>query len=176
MPRLFIAIPVPESVGASWLGRMRELPRAIRRVPPAQLHLTLHFLGEVALEPARAALAGLVTPPIRLRPTAPGVFGRHGGKAVLWMGIEPVPALMALQASVGERLRANGIATERREFRPHVTLARGRVRRGDPAVEAWLSAGANGAGEGFEAGRVVLYSSVLGAGGASYRVEDEFQV
>ena len=62
MPRrLFIAIDLPKPV--SWrLGRLLvQPPRGVRAVKPAQLHLTLHFLGDVEDESRTALHEALVT-------------------------------------------------------------------------------------------------------------------
>ncbi len=174
MPRLFIAIPVPESVGAAWLSMARDLPRSLRRVPPGRMHLTLHFIGEAAVEPIRSALAGLGLPRMQLKAAGPGLLARRGGAAVVWLGIEPDPALMALHAEIGDRLRTVGFEPERRAFQPHVTIARGRIHRHDSALEAFLRGtgdAASGPGAGFDVTSLVLPSSELRPDGPLYREE-----
>lgn len=92
-------------------------------VPPERLHLTLHFLGEVA-EPAAAALRERL-PPLsggcELCLDRPALWPH--GIAVLEAAAVPA-ALGALHGELAERLQALGLRTERRAFRPHVTLAR----------------------------------------------------
>lgn len=94
-----------------------------RRTPAGKLHVTLHFLGDVA--PAR--LAALRT---RLAVDWGGcelVLDREavwpGGIAVLEASQVP-PALAALHARLGERLQALDLPVETRRWRPHVTFAR----------------------------------------------------
>jgi 2'-5' RNA ligase len=94
-----------------------------RRVRPGQLHLTLHFLGEVArarLPPLREALA-LPFAPFTLRLARPALW--RGGIAVLEP--ERVPRrLHQVHFALAEALRRIALPVEDRPWRPHVTLAR----------------------------------------------------
>jgi 2'-5' RNA ligase len=98
-------------------------PARAAPVPDARLHLTLHFLGNVPLArvPEIAAALPAPGPAFELR------FGTlqawRGGLVVLCPLAVP-PALAALHATLGERLRELGLRVEARRFRPHVTLAR----------------------------------------------------
>src|SRR5262245_19591481 len=92
--RLFVGLPlearlattVAESVG-------RTLGPGFRPTAPAEMHLTLVFLGETAPERVRpladalrSALAGEPVPSLRLRGT--GSFPGQGRARVLWVGVE----------------------------------------------------------------------------------------
>jgi 2'-5' RNA ligase len=96
-----------------------------RRVPAANFHITLVFLGNVAASrvPELKTLAATVrAEPFEL------VLGRVGffpGPRALWLGLaEPCEALVSLQQALGEALRSAAWPLERRPFRPHLTLAR----------------------------------------------------
>ena len=106
-----------------------NLPGTARWAHRADLHVTLHFLGQV--EAARIeALRGLGAE------TAAGPFtlvldeiGYWPRPQIVWAGPSSLPpALIALHERLGEGLRALGLPTEERRFRPHITLAR-KVRR-----------------------------------------------
>jgi 2'-5' RNA ligase len=123
--RLFIALwPGPElrdALGA-WCGTWPCSARA-KRVPAAQLHLTLHFLGNVARDRLPALRQGL-----RL-PFAP--FTLALGRPALWPGqtavLEPErvpPRLQRLHAGLGAALQGLALPVELRGFRPHLTVAR----------------------------------------------------
>jgi 2'-5' RNA ligase len=97
-------------------------PRAVV-VPPERLHLTLHFLGQVA-DTDTSALR-------RRLPPLPMPFELDFGRAALWpQGIavlEPLsvpPGLVALHAALADTLHGIGLRTDPRPLRPHVTLAR----------------------------------------------------
>lgn len=126
MPRLFIAIELPDDV-KQLLGRLRvEIPGA-RWVPAGQLHLTLAFLGHVdvaAIDGLKRELSAIRLPGFRLRFAAPGCFPDRRRPRVLWVGLEPEPALLRLAKSVRDSLLICGIPREERGFSPHITLAR----------------------------------------------------
>lgn len=100
-----------------------QWPPGAARVAPQRLHLTLHFLGEVAAEragPLSQALDGVAVRPFTLGWQPAEVW--HGGIAVLRTA--PSEGLAALHGAVGQVLVAQGFALEPRAFKPHVTLAR----------------------------------------------------
>lgn len=92
-------------------------------MPAGSLHLTLHFLGNVAPE-TTAALVPLLQE-VRCEP-----FTLRFGSADDWRGIavlrplDTPAALAALHCSLGEVLVRCGVPLEERPFRAHVTLAR----------------------------------------------------
>jgi 2'-5' RNA ligase len=123
--RLFLALRPAPAVREALAARADAWTwtPAARRTPADKLHITLHFLGDVAparLPALRAALAvdwsgcELVLDREAVWP---------GGIAVLEASVVP-PALAALHAQLGERLRALDLPVETRRWRPHVTFAR----------------------------------------------------
>lgn len=94
-----------------------------RRTHAERLHLTLHFIGDVAPPRVEALRAGW--------PAGPGpfalVFDRaavwHGGIAVLEAGTVPAH-LAAWHGRLAAALAAAALPVEQRAWRPHVTLAR----------------------------------------------------
>jgi len=102
-----------------------QLAGAARRVPPANLHLTLHFIGNVyradmACMQAEARLVEAGA--FRLAIDRRGYFSRP---RVAWLGCSEVPeALVELQRQLGRRLQSCGFQPEARPWHPHVTVAR----------------------------------------------------
>lgn len=106
---------------------------------PADLHLTLAFLGEMA---PVTRIVDVITPVARdvtgfsLALDAPGWFPRGG---IAWVGpAARPPGLKALRHALLLALMMIGFTAERRAFCPHVTLAR----RADgpprtPALRPW---------------------------------------
>jgi 2'-5' RNA ligase len=139
--RLFLAV-WPDAASGAQLAAYRDgwrWPPGARPVADEKLHLTLHFIG--VFERLRvAALAGALetVEPAQtlLRADRPEVW--RGGIAVLRLAADA--QLSALQAALGDVLRAGGIAVDPRPFAPHVTLAR-RARGGaapaEPPALAW---------------------------------------
>lgn len=98
-------------------------PASARRTRPERLHLTLHFLGEVATDRLPALKEGLELEWEGCELLLDQAQVWPGGIAVLEAGIVP-PALQRLHAVLGERLAGLGFPVEARPYRPHATLAR----------------------------------------------------
>lgn len=120
--RLFIALQ-PSPAFRSALSELSENLRAAgvtgRYRDPAGMHLTLAFIGEWPED-----LTGLLPPvprPFSLTLSHPGIFP---GANVLWAGVEPSGELDALAANIRQSLAAAGVPFDRKDFRPHITLAR----------------------------------------------------
>ncbi len=123
--RMFIALwpgPAERAALCQWRDGV-AWPASASPVRSGQLHVTLHFLGSVALEDIPKLANGVAVPfdPFELK------FGHrelwHGSVAVL--APDPVPApLLALHASLGNALVRLGMTPEARPYRPHVTLGR----------------------------------------------------
>ena len=123
--RLFLALWPPAAVGAALQGHAdawRWIAGA-RRTHAERLHITLHFIGDVAAQEVPGLQQALAVP----WPGCELMLDRAevwpGGIAVLEASQPPEP-LRALHAALGERLRACGLPVESRRYRPHVTLAR----------------------------------------------------
>jgi len=123
--RLFLALWPDALVRQQLLDAQArwDWPRRAVLVPPGRLHLTLHFLGEVAEAEAAALRERLpaLPEPFELQLGAPAVW--PPGTAVLEAQALS-PGLAALHAALADTLRRVGLGTESRAFRPHVTLAR----------------------------------------------------
>ena len=135
MMRLFIAVPLPESVKLLLETTARMLAQglphgAIRWVRPQQMHLTLRFLGETAvsqLPSLQEQLTQLTSqhPSFVLQLNGIGVFPSRKKARIVWAGLGgEVAALQALQAGLAARLLNLGWPQEKRPFRPHITLGR----------------------------------------------------
>jgi 2'-5' RNA ligase len=124
--RLFVAVDLPVAERLR-LAALQTTMTGARWIPTSDLHLTLRFLGAVpsnALPALEAALARVSGPAFSLALSGVGVFPSPATRRaahVLWAGIAPAPALVALKAAIDGAL---GPDTEGRPYTPHVTLAR----------------------------------------------------
>ena len=125
--RLFFALRPPGALRRRLAGLAGELrlPSRARRVPEANLHLTLAFLG--ALDPARGALAEAAACGVRERGFVLELdrFGHWPRPRVLWTApTRPPEALADLAGALHTALAARGFPLDARGFTPHLTLAR----------------------------------------------------
>lgn len=174
--RTFVCVEVPASVKA----RIEELQRRLRRpevpiswVKPANIHLTLKFLGDVEAEKLdrvrqAAERACESTSPFDITVAGAGCFPAAKNPRVLWVGLKELPAeLRRLHANIEAELEREGFAREAKRFAPHLTIARVR----DPfkarqTVEDLLAAGF--AAETFRAREVIVMRSDLNPAGSIY--------
>ncbi len=136
--RLFFGVPVEEPLRAALCGAIapvEERPSPVRWTKPDQLHVTVLFLGDVAVGrvdelSGAAGDCAARFPPGPLSFEGFGSFRRADG-AILWAGAKG-EWIEALARAAWEACRA--IAPEadepRRPFRPHVTIGRARWRNG----------------------------------------------
>lgn len=141
--RTFIAINFEEDVINNLyksVGKIRKeleaLGYVVKWVPKENCHLTVRFLGEVSttkLEEIKGAISKLELLQFRLVLKDLGVFPEYRNPRVLWAGIEgEVEKLYSLYKKVSEALKVIGILPEDREFRPHLTIGRVKIKgRGD---------------------------------------------
>ena len=102
-------------------------PKAAAPVCTEQLHLTLHFLGDIARERLPQLVQGLGVgfAPFKLGLGHAELW--HSNIAVLAPDVRPelaAPPVLALHGALGEALTRLGLPIEARPYRPHVTLAR----------------------------------------------------
>lgn len=173
--RLFVAIqptaPVRESL-ASLLG---DLARA-RWAPPAQLHLTLRFIGDVSTESRQRieeALERVRVEPFFLAVEGVGRFPPRGHPAVTWSGVSGHPHLYQLRQQVDDHLLTTGVPFELRSFVPHITLARTSA-ASTGAVEQWLKRHRDFAGPAWRVDAFHLMASELNPDGAEHQVIRSF--
>jgi len=175
--RTFIAVEMPPDVRA-YLGRCQDRLRGtggtVRWVRPDRIHLTLVFLGEVAVESLGAleaavkqAVAGVS--PFGLGPAGAGRFPPRGRPRVIWIGLdEPGGHLVRLQKAVAEATAPFAEKVEHRAYRPHLTLGRVRGGRDLHRLSAAVAAMADARGPEFEADEMVIMQSVLSPQGPTY--------
>ena len=136
--RSFIAIELPDEVKrglTQWQARLKAGGSpGVKWVDPDSIHLTLKFLGNVAIDRTgeiTRAIEAVVqgTPPFELKVKDIGVFPNLRRVQVVWVGISgEVDKLAQLQQQIESNLARLGFAPETRPFTPHLTLARLRER------------------------------------------------
>jgi len=128
--RLFFALWPDAATRSALAATADRLKKACGgRSPPAEnLHLTLAFLGNVAanrLPELRVVADAVTAEPFELDLVRVGYWR---AQRLAWAApLNCPPALTALHDQLMDALRLHGFHTERRAFKPHVTLLRDAV-------------------------------------------------
>jgi 2'-5' RNA ligase len=174
--RLFVAAyPPPEQVEL-WRERLGalELPPH-RMTPAAQVHLTLHFLGDTpegeldsVVESVSRSCAGL--PAAELRATRFITLPKRGPARLVAVETDAPPTLLELQRRLARRLARRPRERPGQRYLPHITLCRfrtpGRLALPDDALS--LAEVSPEATVPFPLCEVKLMRSVLGSAGARH--------
>ncbi len=176
MPRLFIALDLPQELKND-IGELCAfgLP-GIAWVDSAQLHLSLRFIGEVdehRFDQIRTCLLKVQQPSFSLTLKGVGTFPRGKMPRIVWVGVEKNDLLAQLRNKIEYQLNRIGIEGERRKFHPHVTIGRVKTRKikrmGDYLAHYDLFRA-----ESFIVERYTLFSSLLTPDGAKHTKEAEY--
>jgi RNA 2',3'-cyclic 3'-phosphodiesterase len=182
--RAFIAVELPPEIRTA-LSEIQARLQAhlssdsrgdseLRWTRPEGIHLTLKFLGEISERQSaevvkllrRIAPSGRFTVEIR----GYGFFPDRRRPQVLWAGVIAPPALAELARRIDRTTASIGFPTERRTFAPHLTLARFKSPRRQPALEALLGEFREQSVGHFEVSEFFLFESRLSFGSpAEYR-------
>jgi 2'-5' RNA ligase len=131
--RVFIAIELPEEVKrilTELETRLQSKKYPAKWVIPANIHLTLKFLGDISVNSIpdiREVMeeAALYTAPFKLGVSGAGVFPNMRRIQIIWAGINgDLTNLTELQKKLDAGLEKLGFAPESRPFTAHLTLAR----------------------------------------------------
>ncbi|MFW5689539.1 MAG: RNA 2',3'-cyclic phosphodiesterase [Spirochaetota bacterium] len=184
--RLFTAVRPPERALDEVERAARDLreragAKTLRAVRRANLHVTLHFLGETdasLVEPLASAMEAAVAPvtaPVELELAPPGAFPNARRPRTVWVGVHDASgALAALEL----RLRRNlvspsfggAVQLDERPFRPHITIGYVNKRLASSESRSVTRAIQETRVEPvrFLVTALVLVQSVLGRGGSTY--------
>jgi 2'-5' RNA ligase len=176
--RTFVAVETGAEVrkrAAELIERLGEAGADVNWVAPRNLHLTLKFLGDVALrETARVCeaveRAAREVEPFELEIVSAGAFPNVGRPRTVWLGSGQGEDLMGqLHQHVETRLQKLGFRKDARRYQTHLTI--GRVRRGGPDVAELGRLIRENAD--FQAGRItvsemIVFASRLDSTGPTY--------
>jgi 2'-5' RNA ligase len=184
--RCFVAVRFSDEVVSALdrqEGRLRESLNnrlRVKWVPPANIHLTLQFLGDVdlGLIPKLAdGLAGAFgdVAPFEVWLRGLGVFPSARRPRVLWMGIRAgADQLKALAACTHRVTLPLGFEPEDRPFRAHVTLGRVKDHRKSLDISGVFERLADAEAGRCQIDMVHLVASELRPTGPIYNTLDSF--
>lgn len=143
--RTFIALALPTEAKTALTNLQQQLKatldgQAVRWTSPENMHLTLHFLGDIStdqVDKINLALQHSVKEQtaFSLSLAETGCFPNLRRPRIIWVGLRGVlEPLITLQGIVGEQLHtAIGFEPETRPYSPHLTI--GRVKKNLPTVK-----------------------------------------
>lgn len=172
--RLFVGIDPPEEIKTLLLSAMGGISGA-RWQREDQLHLTLRFIGEVDRHTAAdvaAALSGVHHPEVTMALCGTDVFGKQGRPETLWAGVTPEEPVKVLHNKVDQCLARVGLAPEKRQYKPHITIARLGNRTG--ALDNFLAGAGGLTSQPFTVREFCLYESRLTQEGANYTILERY--
>ncbi len=177
MIRLFTALSVPDEVAGALTRRQTGLPGANWRTVD-QMHITLAFYGEVderraddlSVELERAATGG----PFEIALSGVGAFGDGHRTHAIWAGVAASERLSVLAGRCRSAAERAAISIERRDYRPHLTLAYLKPQADPDRIGAWIADHNLLRSPPIRIERFGLYSSVLTQGGSRYDLEREY--
>jgi RNA 2',3'-cyclic 3'-phosphodiesterase len=145
--RLFLAVPLSEEVRRALTNHItRRLQKSLpfhKWVHPSDLHITLHFLGDVNTKQAEQLKAKLTetvwsVPEFSLSIQGFGSFGPPKAPQILWAALGgELDLLGKLQEQVVAMTAQLGFPKEERAYKPHVTIAR-KYRGSSPYDPRWV--------------------------------------
>lgn len=175
MPRIFTGIAIPADIALA-LSLLRGGIHGARWIEEESYHLTLRFIGDVensVADELAAALEGTITGSFEIELQGVGHFGNSKPRAV-WAGLKASAELNDLQARQERLCQQLGLEPERRNYAPHVTLARLKGRPSILEVEEFEARHAGFKSRAFEVNEFMLYSSRPSKGGGPYLVEETY--
>lgn len=177
MIRLFVGLPLPDGVIARLQIMCNGLPGA-KWVEPANMHLTLRFIGEVdekSAEEIDDRLSRIDAPAFDMELRGLGTFGQGHKTRVLWAGVAPSNDLNHLQSKVESAVVRAGQPPEQRKFTPHVTLAKF-SRPHPPRIQTFVEGNNLFQAGPFRIDQFTLFESQLGKSGAIYMPAAEYEL
>jgi 2'-5' RNA ligase len=128
--RGFIAIDVtPFSKLIEFENELNNTGANIKLVEPKNIHITLKFLGDTdqdLIDQIEEIMKNSVKEikPFDIELTNNGVFPNPNYIKVIWIGLKQVEKIVQISKKIDVQLNKIGFKKEKREFSPHLTIAR----------------------------------------------------
>lgn len=183
--RLFLAIDIPSHIRETLTevqNRFKSLELNIAWGKPANIHLTLKFLGNTDPKQLpeirnRMKILTPAKPSFAVSLKGMGVFPKTDKPRILWVGIQEFENnLGPLYTIISEEMAKIGFPAEDRKFNPHLTIGRIKSSKGKSRLTYAIRENEDLRSEPFEVSSVNLYKSQLTPKGAVYTVLEEFKL
>jgi len=147
----------------------------IKWLSPLQLHITLAFLGDTSMDQLNLTgqmlsrvIPAYEVPVVQYKGL--GLFRNIKDPRVLWIGLDIDPVIQIMKAELDRELKQLGFRIERRDFRPHLTLARIKWLQNTEGLKDLLNAYRDYYFQESEIAKIIYYESILSREGPTYKV------
>ena len=184
MKRTFIAIPVqagPKLRETHTKLRNELKNEKIKWVDSDHFHVTIFFLGDTREEQIKQVdqmLAALVSKysAFTIRLHGLGVFKNINKPRVLWAGIKDYDPMREIKKALDRQMQAIGFEPDKREFKPHLTLAR--IKRIDDRdkLQKLITKNEHEDWQGVDIDRLIYFESRLTQKGPLYKPIGQYRL
>lgn len=174
MRRVFFGLEIPAEIKQRLLQVRAEVAGA-RWQSVEQVHLTVLFLGNLEEEPllaVRKVARDIALAAFELNIAGLGCFGQPHAPDYLWAAVQPEAPVVRLHSALKNQVDSLGLHTERRAYRPHLTLAR--FKRESASVEHLLNEYRQAVFGVFQVNEFVLFETQPSAAGSVYTVLERY--
>ena len=178
--RAFIAIDLPQSVKdivSRMQSRLKLSGADVSWVSPANMHLTLKFLGDID-EAAAIAVSEAIrdiaarTCDFTMQLGSIGAFPGVQSPRIIWVGLSKGhEQARAIAAQIESRIEKYGIGRETKPFASHITIGRVRSKKNIRQLTDGIGAAdirRDATAEEFKAGKITFFKSTLTPQGPVY--------
>ena len=176
--RTFVALemsPGVEAAATRLIAQLKKADAKVRWVEDENLHLTLHFLGDVLNTDLMRVCDTVQNVADQFEPfpidiCGVGAFPRVTQPRAIWLGVDVSGAkkLRELHFELRDALDAIGVHTDTRKYQPHLTL--GRCKQSTPELTQQLNQFADFQAETMLVDELTVFASFVEAGHPTYDV------
>jgi 2'-5' RNA ligase len=167
--------------GENLVALLRELANSradLKIVKPDLMHVTMKFLGDTEESMTDEIESRILTStkgvsPFDIRLSGMGAFPSMSNIRVVWVGIDNGAQLGDIARKLDSAMGDLGFERDRKEFVPHLTLARARSGKNMANVQDILKRNAATDYGTYRVDRILLKKSVLSPSGPAYSVVRE---
>jgi len=182
--RLFIGIPIEWTPQINKVSQSFMKAFVLNRISwtlPENAHITLHFFGDTKVDKIDAINDMLQetiakTPSFSIWSKEANVFGKYYAPSTLWYGFKRSKELDNLHENICERLLDLRFDVPRKEFRPHVTLARFKETVQGQVVKRLIVKNKFSKQVEYPIKTIALYESQLTPKGPNYTILNTFSL
>lgn len=184
MKRIFIGIKVePEGTLLRMISSLKAVlaNEKIKWVDPANIHITLAFLGDIEEERIKAAsivLSNICSDYNRFsfHISGTGLFKSYHNPRIIWAGIDNADKLSGISEQIIKGLRDTGFHLEERPFSPHITLGRIKFVNDKSLLRETLERYSDTDFQNVDVKEVILFESILRPEGPLYKKSGIFRL